>query len=115
MRPPCPWGTARTTPLSHSFCQHVVTSSAPLVVEDARREPLVRGNLAINDLDVIAYAGVPIIDRDGQTLGALYAIEGEPRQWKPEDLAALRGLAPIAALRLGLEGAAAATEPVAAG
>jgi len=78
----------------------VVSFSAPLVIEDARKHPLVRHNLAISDLDVIAYAGVPIIDRDGHPVGALCAINGQPRQWQPEDLAVLGGLAPTAALHL---------------
>ena len=36
-----PWLSERQTPLSHSFCQHVVTTNAPLVVTDARDHPLV--------------------------------------------------------------------------
>ena len=32
---PEPWATRRETPLSHSFCQHVVATGAPLAV--ARR------------------------------------------------------------------------------
>ena len=40
----------RGTPLSHSFCQHVVHTGTPLRVEDARRHPLVRDNLAVRDL-----------------------------------------------------------------
>src|SRR5687767_12153776 len=38
---PEPWASRRETPLSHSFCQHVVTSREPLVIEDARVHPLV--------------------------------------------------------------------------
>ena len=44
---PEPYQSERRTPLSHSFCQHVVASSEPLVVEDARVHPLVRHNLAV--------------------------------------------------------------------
>ena len=47
----------RQTPLSHSFCQHVVTSGAPLVVDDALQHPLVRTNQAINDLNVMDAPG----------------------------------------------------------
>jgi len=46
-----PWATKRETPLSHSFCQHVVTQSKPLVIEDARTEKLVKDNLAIPEFD----------------------------------------------------------------
>ena len=56
-----PWADARQTPLSHSFCQHVVANAAPLVIEDARMDPVLCSNLAILDLDVIAYAGFPIV------------------------------------------------------
>src|SRR5947207_217504 len=41
---PEPWATRRETPLSHSFCQHVVTSGARFIVEDARHHPLVCDN-----------------------------------------------------------------------
>src|SRR5688572_3677397 len=41
---PEPWATWRSTPLSHSFCKHVVKTDAPLVVSDAREHPLFREN-----------------------------------------------------------------------
>lgn len=83
----------RQTPLSHSFCQHVVSSEEPLVVADARLDDRVRDNLAIPDLGVIAYAGWPIRDHTGTVVGSLCAIETEPRNWTREDLDALRDLA----------------------
>ena len=49
-----PYAETRETPLSHSFCQHVVTSGEPLLIEDARGHPLVCDNLAIRDLQVVA-------------------------------------------------------------
>ncbi len=90
-----PWADARQTPLSHSFCQHVVANAAPLVVEDARTDPVLRTNPAIRDLDVIAYAGVPIVGGTGEVLGSLCAIDDRPRAWEPEQL---DGLADVAAL-----------------
>ena len=57
---PEPWATRRGTPISYSFCRHVVATGEPLVVEDARRHPLVRGNPAVRELRWIAYAGVPL-------------------------------------------------------
>src|SRR5215204_4313708 len=44
---PEPWATWRSTPLSHSFCKHVVSTDAPLVVNDARKDPIFEENLAI--------------------------------------------------------------------
>jgi serine phosphatase RsbU (regulator of sigma subunit) len=99
---PEPWATTRRTPLSHSFCQHVVTSREPLVVEDAREHPLVRDNLAIPDLNVIAYAGMPLVDVDGRVIGSLCAIDGQPRRWSDEDLAVLVDLADACSSELQL-------------
>ena len=90
---PEPYATARETPLSHSFCQHVVATEQPLVVNDAREHSLVKDNLAIRDLGVIAYAGMPVRDENGVCLGALCAIDGVPREWSEEQLGTLQALA----------------------
>ena len=87
-------GTAvNETPLSHSFCQHVVTGGVPLVVTDARQDPRVTDNAAIDDLDVIAYCGVPLTDAEGHTLGSFCAIEHSPRQWTEIEIEILTELA----------------------
>jgi diguanylate cyclase (GGDEF)-like protein/PAS domain S-box-containing protein len=88
------------TPLSHSFCQHPVTTGRPLIVSDTRESPVAAGNLSVEELAVIAYAGVPLIDRDGHALGALCAIEHEPRKWGEEDLLVLRRFAERAVLEI---------------
>ncbi len=90
---PEPWASERETPLSHSFCQHTVATGQPLVITDARLDPLVRDNLAIPDLHVIAYAGIPLITTDGYVLGSLCAIDTQPRAWTADDLAILSDLA----------------------
>src|SRR5262245_20878149 len=69
-----PWASRRETPLSHSFCKHVVASGAPLVVSDARESALLRDNPAISELGVIAYAGVPL-HVNGEPVGAFCAID----------------------------------------
>jgi GAF domain-containing protein len=90
---PEPWSSERGTTLLHSFCQHVVVSNQPLLVSDARKHPLVQGNLAIEDLDVIAYAGVPLVDEGSHTLGSFCVIEHEPRNWRAEDVDVLHDFA----------------------
>jgi hypothetical protein len=90
---PQPWATSRQTPLSHSFCQHAVSSRRALVVNDAREHPMLRTNLAIRDLAVIAYAGVPLIDGEGNALGSLCAIDSKPRDWTERDLDVLTDMA----------------------
>ena len=90
---PQPWAAQRQTPLSHSFCQHVVESRRPLVVSDAREHPLLRNNPAIRDLGIIAYAGAPLISPNGQVLGTLCAIDHQPRHWTTEQVEILCNLA----------------------
>ncbi|HET8822610.1 MAG TPA: GAF domain-containing protein [Thermoleophilaceae bacterium] len=90
---PEPWASDRGTDLLHSFCQHVVVSNRPLLVTDARKHPLVQGNRAIEDLDVIAYVGVPMNDSEGNTLGSFCVIDHEPRQWKAADVELLHDFA----------------------
>ena len=95
-------GDGRGTPMSHSFCQHVVTSGAELVVSDAAADPMGRDNLAYRELDVVGYAGVPLTTSDGLRLGALCAIDHTPRQWSEEQLETLRELAVAAMSELEL-------------
>ncbi|SNS00848.1 PAS domain S-box-containing protein [Geodermatophilus pulveris] len=111
---PEPWQSTRCTPLSHSFCQHVVRSAAPLVISDARTEPLVADNLAIPDLHVIAYAGVPLTGADGVVVGSLCAIDSRPRAWAEDDLAVLTDLAEACSSELQLRQAHQRADEVAA-
>ncbi|WP_326951325.1 SpoIIE family protein phosphatase [Amycolatopsis sp. NBC_01307] len=99
---PEPWATARHTPLSHSFCQHVVITGEPLVLTDARTVALTSDNLAIPDLGVVAYAGIPLTDTDGHVLGSLCAIDTRPRTWTGDEIATLTDLATMCATEIRL-------------
>jgi hypothetical protein len=90
---PEPWATQRGTPLSHSFCQHAVTTRVPLIVDDAREHELLRDNPAIRDMGVVAYAGIPLIDGDGNALGTLCVIDSQPRHWSTHQVQLLSDLA----------------------
>lgn len=56
---------------------------------------MLRTNLAVRDLNVIAYAGIPI-SAQSEAIGSFCAIDSKPRQWTDEQLAALRDLSLIA-------------------
>jgi len=90
---PEPLDTAGATPLSHSFCRHVVEDDAPLVIEDARTTPRVRDNPAVGELGVIAYLGAPFHHPDGRPLGSLCAIDTSPHAWTDADVETLERLA----------------------
>jgi len=99
-----PWATRRETPLSHSFCQYAVTTAEPLIVEDARQHPWLRENLAITDLSVVSYAGMPLVTAEAQVLGALCVIDSTPRAWSGADLETLRELAALTVTEIELRG-----------
>jgi hypothetical protein len=90
---PEPWASDRETPLTHSFCQHAIAAREPLIVEDARKHPVLHDNSAIKDLGVIAYAGIPLEGRGGQPLGTLCVIDHEPRAWTANEIDLLTGIA----------------------
>lgn len=90
---PSPLAERRETPLSHCFCQYVSAVGEALIVEDARQHPLVRDNLAISELGVISYAGLPLTTEDGFTIGSLCAIDTKARHWTADELETLRDFA----------------------
>lgn len=96
-----PWSSRRETPLTHSFCKHVVATGETLVVESAREHPLVKDNLAVSEIGVEAYLGAPL-QLDGEYLGALCVIDGKPRTWSQEDQEAMRDLADAVNTELSL-------------
>lgn len=91
-------------PLNSSFCQHVVTDGGPFEVADARMEPRLDGNLSI-DAGVIAYLGVPLRSPEGHVLGALCAIDPQPREWTDADRSAMDDLGAMVADELALRAA----------
>lgn len=92
---PDPWKSKRRTPLSHSFCQHVVTTQQPLVVSDAREVDFLKHNRAIPDLNVIGYLGMPLTLSDGKSLGSFCVIDSEPREWLDIEIEIMRELSEI--------------------
>lgn len=92
---------ATDTALTHSFCQWAVSAKEPLVVCDSREHPVLRHNKAVEDLDVIAYAGVPLLVW-GQPIGTVCAIDAQPRDWTGGDLAILDGLGRVAVAEVRL-------------
>lgn len=93
---PEPWASTRQTPLSHSFCQWVVSGHESLVVDDAREHPVLATNHAIRDLGVVAYAGVPLEAWHGEPIGSFCAIDSRAHAWTNDDLASLGDLARLA-------------------
>lgn len=85
------WPGGRATPLTRSLCREVVATAAPVVVRDARAEPVTRDRPA--DPEVIAYAGMPLVDAEGDVLGTLCAVDRRPRVWTDAELDTLGRIA----------------------
>lgn len=81
------------TSISHSLGQYVVMNDAPLVVLDARTHPVLAAHPAVENGEVVAYAGFPLHAPGGEVMGALEVIDISPRDWTPEHLAGLTDLA----------------------
>jgi len=88
-----PWNGLRQTPLSHSLCQYVVLRGQPFVVENAAEDPQIATNRSIRDMGTVAYAGVPLITREGDILGSFCVMDSRPRKWSDEDMQLLQDLA----------------------
>ena len=81
-------GTVTETPRAWSFCSDVVAAGAALAIPDVRdrfryrKNPMVEGKPGVR-----AYAGVPLIGRDGLPLGTLCVVDTKPgsstqKRWK---------------------------------
>lgn len=89
-----PLYSERRTPLTHSFCQHVVATGEPLIIQDAREHELVKDNGALIDLNVIGYLGIPL--HTGQNiLGSFCALEFQPREWTDDEVAIMQAFADL--------------------
>ena len=106
-----PWASLRATPLSHSFCRHVVEKGQALVVNEATLHPELRDNPAIFDLGVAAYLGEPVRLPSGRVVGAFCVIDTAPRLWTERERMIVATLARSAANAFALR---AATEAQAA-
>jgi GAF domain-containing protein len=84
-----PWASRRQTPLEHALCRQPAVMRRPLVVTDARHDPLCSDNEAVGVLNIVGYAGVPLTDASGTVLGVLCAIDHQPRAWTATELSLL--------------------------
>jgi len=92
----------RETPLSHSICKQVVESGRSLSITDIRCDDRVRYLVEVDDTGVQAYLGAPLVASGGEPLGALCAVEAEPRVWSYDDVAILTDLAAAASAEIQL-------------
>lgn len=88
-------GDRRETPLSHSFCQYVVTTEQPLIVPNSIDDPILCSNLAVSELGVRAYLGAPIHSPSGHVIGSFCVIDAQARAWRDSELDLVRRFAAL--------------------
>ena len=85
-------------PRDISFCARVVEQGAPLVVPDAREDPVYRGYANVTGRpNIRLYAGAPLIDQDGYRLGTVCVRDDRPRDLSDRQVDVLVQLAGQAA------------------
>jgi PAS domain S-box-containing protein len=104
---PEPHASARELPHPYGYCDHVVATGERLVIQDAAGEPIARNTPAFLELGTRAYVGVPITFA-GQTIGALCALDAEPREWTADELGTIEDLARAVQAQIDLRGQLAA-------
>ncbi|UNB51351.1 GAF domain-containing protein [Mycolicibacterium sp. YH-1] len=90
----------RQTPLNRSVCQYAVANGAPLILEDARVDPVFKNHPAVRDGTVVAYLGIPLVDQAGMAIGTLCVFDTKPRLWGTGHVQVLSDLAALAAERI---------------
>jgi len=109
-------GTTLTqTPRDQSFCAHAILGDAPLIVNDAAKDPRFADNpLVVGDPKIRFYAGVPLTSSDGRKVGSLCVIDRIPRQFSEAQTRALFELGRQAERELSAAGARAPAEDASA-
>lgn len=90
-------------PREHSFCAYTIQGDDLLEIRDAARDPRFANNpLVLADPNVRFYAGAPLTTRNGNRLGALCVIDGQPDSLTETERATLRDLAQLAVDQMDL-------------
>ncbi|UXA20634.1 GAF domain-containing protein [Mycobacterium sp. SMC-4] len=90
----------RQTTLPRSVCQYAVANGTPLVIDDARLDPVFRNHPAVVDGTVVAYLGIPLTDNADNSIGTLCVFDTQARQWRSGHVQVLSDLAALAAERI---------------
>ncbi|HVF34225.1 MAG TPA: EAL domain-containing protein [Candidatus Saccharimonadia bacterium] len=91
------------TPRNVAFCAHTILGRDPLIVPDAKLDPLFADNeLVLGPPHLRFYAGFPLLSRDGLAVGTLTVMDRVPRTLTAEQRFAMGVLAHQVVTRLEL-------------
>lgn len=90
-------------PRRDTFCDLTLRSAAALVVADAEKDArFMHSPYVAGEPQLRAYAGVPLVTRDGHAIGTVAVMDTKPRVFGEEQVAILRDLATIAMAEMTL-------------
>lgn len=85
-----------SAPRSISFCTHTIKSDRPMIIPDARIDPIFKNNpMVVGEPHIVSYAGVPLRTLCGHNIGTLCVSDVVPRDFSAEDINTLTILASI--------------------
>ncbi|MFC6757445.1 MULTISPECIES: GAF domain-containing protein [Haloarcula] len=77
----CEGANWRTLSREDTVCTHTILTDDVMVVENVQEDPRFAAVDRLDELDIRSYAGARITDDDGNALGAVCCIHGEPRSY----------------------------------
>jgi signal transduction histidine kinase len=93
----------RETPREHAFCAYTILDKEVMVVNNAREDERFSNNpLVTGDPNVVFYAGAPIVNEEGHSLGSLCVIDTEAKELTSKQVEALKTLSKQVIARLEL-------------
>lgn len=93
-----PYFEERHVPLQSSYCQFTVAADHTLVINNAKRDPLVANNPCTVELGMRAYLGTPVYSKEGFPVGSLCVFDFETRRWSQRDIATIESFAALVSL-----------------
>lgn len=87
---------------SETFCDTVIRTSGPLVVEDAARDPRFIGHRSVIEEEIGTYVGIPLVGRESLIVGSVCVVDPRSRQVTADQVARLTEFAGIVEDQLDL-------------
>ncbi|WP_028871284.1 sensor histidine kinase [Psychroserpens burtonensis] len=79
-------------PRKISFCGHTILEDDILIIPDARLDERFKDNPLVLDQEAIFYAGVPLVNPEGLSLGSICVFDHKPREINEHQIDALKTL-----------------------
>lgn len=89
----CEGANWRTLSREDTICTHTILNDEVMVVENVQEDPRFSAVDRLEELDIRSYAGARITDDEGNALGAVCCIHGEPRSYTQAERDDLRRFA----------------------